>query len=110
MDQSELTELAHTLEARAVATKDPAAEARVLSELGRVFLQLNEPERAFLALARALYLAPTDGSLFHLWRERTDREQYLDILRELLVDARPEAGRLIEVELEALGDASGRGA
>ena len=107
-----LEDLAVALEALAVAEPDPSREARVLSELGRTRLALRQPELSFLALARALHLAPADGSLLEGWREVADREgalgDYLDILRETLQDARPAAREILEAEIAALSPAGAR--
>ncbi len=67
-------------------------EPERLVELGRVRFALDGDEEAFLAFARALYLAPEAPAVFAALEGLPNGQRAQDLVRELLVDA-PEASR-----------------
>jgi Flp pilus assembly protein TadD len=90
---------AEALERLALALCDPREEALVLAELGRVRLAQDDLERAFLALARALWLLPDDASILSGLEGPAAR----DVLCELRVDAPARARPFIDAALASLG-------
>jgi len=94
-----LLQRAAELEAQAVASRDPRAEAHVLAELARVRLSLGDAEQALLALARALHLAPDDASLLEGLESMSDRALVADVLADLATDAPVSARPLVEAAL-----------
>lgn len=83
--------LARALEVLALDA-DRETEPPLLVELGQVRFALGADEEAFLAFARALYLAPEAPAVFAAIEGLGSGGRARDVVRELLVDA-PEASR-----------------
>lgn len=106
--------LLHSLEVIAGASGPSGDRVAALIEAAQVHLSLTQPDFAFAALARALRLAPGDGSLLRSARDLAEKADSLDTFEEVLDQildeapspARPPIHRLLAELKEKAGDAA----